>query len=275
MLEWATDYFKKKDIPDPRHSIEWLLAETLDIKRLDLYLCFDRPLSPSELDELRPLVKRRATHEPLQYITGFSEFMNAHINVAPGVLIPRIETEQLVEIILSDHPTDQKLNVLDIGTGSGCIPIALKMERPNWAVSAFDISEAALHIARENAAANDVTITFAQGDVSNTKDRPFAGQFDLIVSNPPYVIPDEKQALQPQVKNHEPEEALFCDDIEKMYGDIISYADEKLASQGILYLEINEKHGDLISSLFPSQKWGVEIKRDYQDKQRFIVARRR
>src|SRR5699024_8439922 len=104
MLEWATDYFEQKNIPDQRHSIEWLLAETLSIKRLDLYLKFDRPLSPGELNRLRPMVKRRAKHEPLQYIIGFTDFMNARISVNEDVLIPRIETEQLVELILDRHP---------------------------------------------------------------------------------------------------------------------------------------------------------------------------
>lgn len=142
MLEWATDYFEQKDIPDPRHSIEWLLAETLGIKRLDLYLKYDRPLSPDELDQLRPMVKRRAEHEPLQYIIGYTDFMNARISVDKSVLIPRIETEQLVEIILDQQSgTENKnLSVLDIGTGSGCIPIALKMECPDWKLSGIDIS---------------------------------------------------------------------------------------------------------------------------------------
>ena len=149
MLEWGTDFFEEKNIPDPRHSIEWLLAETLDIKRLDLYLKFDRPLSPGELDNLRPMVKRRADHEPLQYIIGYTDFMNARIWVNEEVLIPRIETEQLVEIILDDQQADQELSVLDIGTGSGCIPVALKMERPNWDVFGIDISEGALRKARK------------------------------------------------------------------------------------------------------------------------------
>ena len=106
MLEWGTEYFKERGIPDPRLSIEWLLAETLQVKRLDLYLKFDRPLSQSELNDIRPLVKKRARHEPLQYILGYTHFMNARISVTPDVLIPRIETEQLVEILLDEHPVE-------------------------------------------------------------------------------------------------------------------------------------------------------------------------
>lgn len=272
MLEWATDYFNEKGIPDPRHSIEWLLAETLGVKRLDLYLTFDRPLSPSELDELRPLIKRRARHEPLQHITGYSDFMNAKIAVSPEVLIPRIETEQLVEIILDNHSDDPSLSVLDIGTGSGCIPVALKMERPNWEVKAVDISEEALQLARQNAEANDVDITFSQADLSNHAEWEFEPSFGLIVSNPPYILPDEKDDLEPQVKKHEPALALFCDNIELMYKNIIDYAARNLTPGGALYLELNAFHSDLIINLFAPEKWESTLIKDYDKKPRFIQA---
>lgn len=272
MLEWATDYFNEKGIPDPRHSIEWLLAETLGVKRLDLYLTFDRPLSPAELDELRPLIKRRARHEPLQHITGYSDFMNARIVVSPEVLIPRIETEQLVEIILDNHSDDPSLTVLDIGTGSGCIPVALKMERPSWKVQAVDISEEALQIARQNAEANEVDITFRQADIDNHENWNLKQSFDLIVSNPPYILPDERNELEPQVKKHEPALALFCDNIELMYQNIIDYAAQNLTPGGALYLELNASHSDLIMNLFASEKWTSSLIKDYDKKPRFIQA---
>jgi release factor glutamine methyltransferase len=202
MLEWATDFFKKKNIPDPRHSIEWLLAETLDIKRLDLYLKYDRPLSSEELDTLRPLVKRRANHEPLQYIVGFTDFMNARISVNEQVLIPRLETEQLVEIILDNHSAQKKLSVIDLGTGSGCIPIALKMERPDWHVSGIDISERALDVARNNAEQNETDVSFSEGDILTPESISIESPVDLIVSNPPYITPNEKETLEPQVREH-------------------------------------------------------------------------
>ena len=131
MLEWATGYFRQKEVESPRLSIEWLLAHILDIKRLDLYLSYNRPLSPDELERLRPLVKRRAEHEPLQYITGSTEFLHTRIEVNNSVLIPRPETEQLTENILSAHPNEPPLKVLDVGTGSGCIAIALAFSRPS------------------------------------------------------------------------------------------------------------------------------------------------
>ncbi len=273
MLEWGTDYFKQKGIPDPRHSIEWLLADILQIKRLDLYLKFDRPLSEQELDELRPLVKRRAAHEPLQYIIGFTDFMKARISVTPDVLIPRIETEQLVEIILDEHPEGTGRSVVDIGTGSGCIPIALKMERPGWEIEAFDISNAALEIARKNAEENGVDISFSKGDILSNNGPFPEGPFDVIVSNPPYVLPDEKELLEPQVVSHEPELALFCNDPDAMYGSIIRFAEEKLAEEGTLYLEIHEKYSEQIRALFNPERWQCEVSNDYENKARFIIAR--
>jgi len=274
MLEWATDFFKEKGIPDPRHSIEWLLAETLDIKRLDLYLKFDRPLSSDELDRLRPMVKRRAQHEPLQYIVGFTDFMNARIQVNEEVLIPRLETEQLVEIIVDAHAPEEPLSVLDIGTGSGCIPIAVKMECPQWAVRGIDISEGALEVARSNADDNEVNITFDHGDILSPDSIDVDTPLDIIVSNPPYVKPDEKDLLEPQVKEYEPAEALFFDDLETMYGSIIKFAGQHLSQQGVLYLELHEKYSDEILDLFDRNSWSAQVQKDYDKKPRFIVAKR-
>lgn len=274
MLEWATDYFSKKEIPDPRHSIEWLLAETLNIKRLDLYLNFDRPLSPSELEALRPLVKRRAGHEPLQYIVGYTEFMNARIQVNPDVLIPRLETEQLVEIILDEHPRDTSMSVMDIGTGSGCIPIALKMERPEWQITACDISQESLDVARDNAHQNETDVNFIQCDITDPRSFEWNMELDMIVSNPPYILPDEKENLEPQVYEYEPSRALFCDSMENMYGSIINFAQKYLKESRRLYLEIHELHADTVSELFDNNKWRTRLVKDYDKKARFIIAQR-
>ncbi|WP_138431739.1 peptide chain release factor N(5)-glutamine methyltransferase [Fodinibius saliphilus] len=272
MLEWATDFFKEKDIPDPRHSIEWLLADTLDIKRLDLYLKYDRPLSPQELNTLRPMVKRRAKHEPLQYIIGFTDFMHAKISVDKRVLIPRLETEQLVEILLDNHEEDEPKNVIDLGTGSGCIPIALKMERPQWTVSGIDISEDALELARENAKQNEVTVSFTKADILSSESISDKQPFDIIVSNPPYITPGEEELLEPQVKEYEPHEALFFDKIDHMYGTIIDYAAKNLTKHGALYLELHESYADKIQGLFDDAIWDATIHHDYDKKPRFIVA---
>lgn len=273
MMEWATDFFEKKSIPDPRHSIEWLLAETLGVKRLDLYLKFDRPLSPNELDTLRPMVKRRAQHEPLQYIIGYTDFMNARINVNENVLIPRLETEQLVEIMLDEHKEDTQKNVMDLGTGSGCIPIALKMERPKWTVAGIDISEEALATAEENAENNRVDVHFSKGDILSPESISISERLDLLVSNPPYITPGEKELLEPQVREYEPHRALFFESMETMYGSIIDFGTENLVEGGALYLELHERYADQILSLFDENSWEAAIRKDYDNKPRFIVAR--
>ena len=217
-------------------------------------------------------MKRRAKHEPLQYITGYSDFMRARISVTPDVLIPRIETEQLVEVVLDDHPADEPLRVLDIGTGSGCIPIALKMERPSWQISAVDVSEDALEIARKNAAQNEVDIKFENGDLHNHEEWSFDEPFDLIISNPPYILPEEKETLEAQVKNHEPAAALFCESIEKVYQSIIDYSAKNLGEDGQLYLELNEHHAERITALFEDKLWTCKLLKDYDKKPRFIKA---
>ncbi len=275
MLEWGTEYFKEKGIPDPRLSIEWLLADTLQVKRLDLYLKFDRPLSQSELDSIRPLIKQRAAHHPLQYILGYTDFMNTRLSVTPDVLIPRIETEQLVEIILDDHPADStdEMNVVDIGTGSGCIPIALKMERPALKVDALEISPEALEIARKNAEANKTDITFIQGDILEWENLSFKESYDIIVSNPPYILPEEKEDLEKQVVNHEPGLALFYENPEEMYGSIIKFSETYLKKNGKLYLEIHEKYSTAVQQFFNDAHWDISLLKDYDKKPRFIIAK--
>ncbi len=276
MLEWATEYFEEKNIPNPRHSIEWLLAETLNIKRLDLYLKYDRPLSPGELEKLRPMVKQRAQHEPLQYIIGFTDFMNARISVDPSVLIPRIETEQLVEIILDRHPDSQShkesLNVFDIGTGSGCIPIALKMERPHWNLWGIDISEDALETARQNAQENEVDISFKKNDILKPESIPVNHPLDIIVSNPPYITPEEKTTLEPQVYQFEPSKALFTEDMEQMYRSILKFAGNNLSDNGKLYLELHEHYSSNIQQLCHHNGWNTDLLKDYDKKERFLIV---
>lgn len=273
MLEWGTNYFNDRDIPDPRLSIEWLLAEVLAIKRLDLYLAFDRPLGGEELQALRPLVKRRAKHEPLQYIIGHTEFMNARISVTPDVLIPRIETEQLVELILDRHPKGKSLSALDIGTGSGCIPIALQIERPGWQVHALDISVPALSLAKKNAEANDTDIFFHEGDITDWQNITLPNDLDIIISNPPYILPKEKDLLEPQVTHYEPHLALFCNSMEKMYGSIINFSASNLHKEGLLYLEVHEDYSELVVSLLNEKKWTASLVKDYEAKPRFVIAK--
>lgn len=276
MLEWATDFFKEKSIPHPRLSIEWLLAEVLQIKRLDLYLKFDRPLSKNELDQLRPLVKRRSQHEPLQYILGFTEFLNARINVNPSVLIPRIETEQMIEIILDDYSdrTEEPVSVLDIGTGSGCIPIALKMEFPKWNIQAFDIDTEALETARQNAEENQADVTFFQLDLFDWQAHNFEQSFDIITSNPPYIPGEEIESLESQVREYEPVDALRCNNPLQYYKPIADLAQKYLQQSGHLYLEIHQDFGEEIRSYFGQNFASANILQDLDTNDRFLIAQK-
>ena len=272
MLEWATDYFEKKQVPDPRHSIEWLLADVLGCKRLDLYLQFQRPLSPGELDQIRPLVKRRASHEPLQYITGSTNFMGSHISVDPSVLIPRIETEQLVEHLIDSTKglQHQPATLLDVGTGSGCIPIAIKKLRPNWECHGIDLSDEALALAEKNAASNELDIHFEKGDLFNLDviPKPARG-WDIIVSNPPYIGPDEKPSLEKQVTEYEPGLALFHDDPLDVYRSVIAYA---FRSESHLFLELNDRLADKILEISTEYFPNAAIEKDLDNNPRFLTS---
>lgn len=239
MIRWATDYFARRGVPSPRLSIEWLLAERLGVKRLMLYVMHDRPLTAAELDTLRDWVRRRAKHEPLQYITGRTDFMRAVIEVTPAVLIPRPETEELVERILEAHPAGTARRVIDLGTGSGCIAIALKMARPDWEVAGADVSDEALDVARRNAAANGVDIRWIRADFFRDEELP-AGPFDLVVSNPPYIRPEEKEDMEKQVKDFEPAFALFHPDPSAVYSRLADWSAANLGAGGEFWAELNE-----------------------------------
>ncbi len=269
-MEWATEYFQQKDIPSPRLSIEWLLSHVLGIKRLQLYLQYDRPLTSAELDELREMVKRRSKHEPLQYITGSTAFYNAEIMVNPSVLIPRPETEELVELVLKDHPMDS-LRLLDIGTGSACIPIACKLERPNWNVTGVDLSTEALKTARMNASLNKVELTLVQGDLHDPN-LLHQNTFDIIISNPPYIHHEEANEMDSQVKDYEPAMALFCENRSIVYSSIIRLAGRLLAPKGFLYLELHHEYNIESENVLGTGNWNYEILNDLGGSRRFIRA---
>ncbi len=271
MLEWATDFFDERGVQNPRLSIEWLLAYVLDINRLDLYLKFDRPLSTSELDQLRPLVKRRSLHEPLQHLTGSTDFLNCTIHVNKDVLIPRTETEQLVELVLTQHSNSESLNVLDIGTGSGCIPIALKKARPNWSCTGIDISPEALKTSSHNAQFNDVDVTFLEADLNTLAQNKEITEkkWDIVISNPPYITQSEKSELDPQVLNFEPKLALFHDEPLKLYRVISEFASLFGAK---LFLECNDKFAEEIRDITVSFYQSAELLKDYDENNRFVIA---
>lgn len=213
VLEWTSGYFTSHHIDSPRITAEVLLAHTLNLKRIDLYLRYDQPLLPSELADYRLLVQRRRRHEPVAYIVGRKEFWSLDFAVNPAVLIPRPDTECLVETALrildEKRETERVPQILELGTGSGAVIIALASERPECRFFASDVSPAAVSTARENAIRNRVSdrISFFCGDWF-TPLKPFNVRFDLIVSNPPYIRSGDMSRLAPDISRFEPRNAL-------------------------------------------------------------------
>jgi release factor glutamine methyltransferase len=238
LLRWTTTYLEGKGIADARLNAEILLSGSLGLKRLDLYLQFDRPMRPEELAAFKTRLVRRARHEPLQYIAGEAEFRNLRLRVDPRVLIPRPETEVLVEAVLAWSRSRSGLRGLDVGTGSGAIALSLATEGPFLAVVATDLSEAALELARENleAAAPGAAVELRRG----AGYEPVRGErFDVVVSNPPYIGETERATLDPQVREWEPAVALFSghDGLEAIRG-LVAGAPDHLSPHGLLALEI-------------------------------------
>lgn len=227
LLDWTTTYFAEHGIPSPRLDAELILSEVLHLKRIDLYLNFEKPVAPADLARFKPLIQRRSQREPLQYILGHADFFGRRFRVTPDVLIPRPETEQLVARALEwldarPHATQ----VLDVGTGSGCIAITLALERPALQVTAMDISKAALEVARGNAetlggslllrhprsefqalAGTQLSCT-TSGSPPTLYSHCGNDVFDLIISNPPYIPSEEIAGLQAEVSRFEPRLAL-------------------------------------------------------------------
>lgn len=270
MLDWATAYFENKGVNQPRLSIEWLLADVLKCRRLDLYLQFDRLLHTQELGDLKPFIRRRAAHEPLQYITGKTDFYGLEMKVGPEVLIPRPETEQLVELILADTAGREGLRILDAGTGSGCIAIALKSERPDFVVHAFDISTEALATARENAQSHQCETDFFEHDLFTTQLPDARTAYDIVVSNPPYIPLSERAAIDREVAAYEPGKALFHPDVKSVYVALAQLAAANIREGGFLYAEIHENLGSEISSTIAANGFRVQILTDYAGKNRML-----
>lgn len=232
------------------------------------------------VSQLLEALHRLLTHEPLQYVLGYAFFMDLKLMVSPDVLIPRPETEEMLSLILkqySGHLNDRGLSILDIGTGSGCIPIALKHYLPESKVFSVDISDAAIRVAKANAANHKAEIHFINADILQTSTWNSLPAFDLIVSNPPYVTHAEKAFMQSNVLDYEPHTALFVPDEDPLlfYRAIMAGAQNKLREAGALWFEINEMFGDDLKKEAINQGFtDVNIISDIHKKERFLQARK-
>lgn len=238
----------------------------------DYYLGKDIVLSSKKEQELEDILQRLSRFEPLQYIEGRTLFLGREFWVAPGVLIPRPETEELVELMLKEIPADAR--ILDVGTGSGCIAISLAKELPDTLVTAWDVSPEALSVARANARKLQADVRFVECDVLACQVDE-VGLYDVIVSNPPYVTEAEKADMEPNVLQWEPSLALFVpdDDPLRFYRRIAVLGRDMLADGGRLYFEINRAYGrEMVEMLRTMGYVGVRVEKDLSQNDRFVIA---
>lgn len=270
VLTWTKEYLAGKGVENARLEAEWLLCEVLSLDRVGLYLNFDKPLSDVELTAFRQMVSRRARREPLQHILGTQEFMGLEFKVSPAVLIPRHDTETLLQEALRVVP--QGARVLDIGTGSGCVAISLAKNLPGVTVVSVDISAAALELARQNATDNSVEVDFRLGSLFE----PVAGEtFDLVVSNPPYIPTADIESLEPEVRDFEPRNALDggTDGLD-FYRQIIKTAPEYLAQEGWLLVEVGiGQAADVSQMLAENGFFGIYSAKDLGNIDRVVGGR--
>jgi len=238
----------------------------------DYYLGKDIVLSSKKEQELEDILQRLSRFEPLQYIEGRTLFLGREFWIAPGVLIPRPETEELVELMLKEIPADAR--ILDVGTGSGCIAISLAKELPDTLVTAWDVSPEALSVARANARKLQADVRFVECDVLACQVDE-VGLYDVIVSNPPYVTEAEKADMEPNVLQWEPSLALFVpdDDPLRFYRRIAVLGRDMLADGGRLYFEINRAYGrEMVEMLRTMGYVGVRVEKDLSQNDRFVIA---
>jgi len=261
----------------PREEIKALssiiIKTVLDASGLHHLAMPDEQVTRKESAKVINIAKELKTGKPLQYILGETSFYNCKIKVNDAVLIPRPETEEMVYLIIKEN-RGFRGSLLDIGTGSGCIAVALAINLPGSAVSGTDNSDAILEVARENASLNGAKVTFIKSDIFNP-DIEMSGKVDIIVSNPPYVRESEKKLMNRNVLDHEPHSALFVPDDSPLifYEAILDMATKILADRGKIYFEINEVMGNLMKDLLVRYKYSsVELFKDLNNRDRIIKA---
>jgi release factor glutamine methyltransferase len=270
----AAQLLAERGIENARLEAELLLAHVLGIRRLDLYLQFERPMQENELERFRAVVRRRLKREPLQYIVGHTQFRALDLKVDRRALIPRPETEILVGVVL-DFVGDAPARIIDIGTGTGAIALSLAKEAPQCSVVATDVSADAAELARENALANGMDLDVRVGDLWVAAPQ---GCFDVAVSNPPYIAETERPELQPEVRDFEPGGALFAgDDGLTVLRALITDAPARLNAGGLLALEIGSTQAAAVVALIEatSSFENIRVVRDLSGRERIVTAVRR
>lgn len=271
VLQATTAYLKKRNVENPRLNAEHLMAHALGRKRIELYLDFERALSETELAPLRGLVKRRSEGEPLQHLLGTVEFCGLTFLCDKRALVPRPETEQLVELV-ETRIENRELRIVDVGTGSGVIALSFAAKMPEAQVLGVDVSVDALALAQENAARLNLSgrVQFLKGRLLENAE----GAFDLIVANLPYISIQDRHTLSPEVL-HDPEVALFAGaQGDELVRELIDQAPFRLRPGGLLALEIGLGQSEaLLSALAEKNYRDISSKNDYNGVTRFLFAR--
>lgn len=283
LLEWTSGFFTRKNIDAPRLSAELLLAHTLGVGRIKLYTDYERVLSEKDLAAFRALVQRASEQEPIAYLTGRAHFFNLELEVGPGVLIPRPDTETLVENVLQlarNTPGFEAPRVLDLCTGSGCIAAAIAQRLKNAVITAIDKSETAVAIARRNVDRLGVAdrVSVEHGDLYEPLSRMVdVAPFNLIVSNPPYIPTSQMASLDRNVRDYEPPEALDGGiDGLVLHRRIFEGAADRLVPGGRIYLEIAHDQGPAAHELAANYDFDdIRILKDYAGNDRVLTARRK
>ena len=265
LMRRSTDYLTQHGITNARRETEWIFAETLLLTRMDLYTRFDMPLEDQQVDRLRQLVQRRGRREPLAYVLGNQAFGKLTLKVGPGVLVPRPETEELVEFVLTRVPSDTLVRVLDVGTGSGAIALGIKQAHPTWEVTATDASEEALAFARANGERLDLTVHWAHGYLAQQQHGPF----DLVVANLPYIGEGERAQCDPELA-FEPQRALFsgADGLD-LIRELIADISRVLTPTGEAMLEHGWTQSAAIRVIAQANGFSATTIRDLAGKDRF------
>jgi release factor glutamine methyltransferase len=274
LKETLQDFFSKNELDQLAKS---LLMSRLKLDSTAYLLASESEVSDEVLEQLRSDVHRLAMHEPLQYVLGSTSFYGLEIQCSPAALIPRPETEELVDWVLNEVQLTT-CALIDLGTGTGCIPLAIKAKRPSWIVSAIDVSQEALALARSNAFSLDLDVQFEGLDLlQDFSDQAFATKFHIVVSNPPYVPHADGASMLSNVLNHEPHLALFVPDSDPLifYRRILAFCDLFLEIDGYVFVEIHEDLSVETLQLFHDAGFAnIKLRKDLQGKSRMIKAQR-
>jgi release factor glutamine methyltransferase len=272
--------FRLYDIYDDREAqsiADWVMEELTGWQKIDRILNKKVPLSQPQVERLEQITNELMAHKPVHYILHHAWFMGMKLYVDENVLIPRPETEELVAWASGEWGVvSEPLSILDVGTGSGCIPIALKKKLAGANITACDISEGALKVAARNAAEQQVEIKLLQVDFLNKVERDKLPLYDIIVSNPPYIAVQEKHEIDKHVVEYEPHTALFVPDDDSLvfYEALADFGLTHLQPNGFMMMEIHYQKGNAVKQLFESKNYTVEVKKDMNERDRMVKATR-